>query len=87
MATETSGLQAALHITTRVQPGNKIEIIAPELIEGEAVEVFLVLPRQAEPPRRSALEIIESLPPGPRSYPTWEEFERRFQGERDSWER
>jgi hypothetical protein len=87
MATETSGLQADLHITTRVQPGNKIEITAPELIEGEAVEVFLVLPRQAAPPRRSALEIIESLPLGPRSYPTWEGFERRFQEERDSWER
>jgi hypothetical protein len=87
MASETPGPQAALHITTRVQPGNKIEIIAPELIEGEAVEVFLVLPRQAEPPRRSALEIIAPLPPGPRSYPSWEEFERRFQEERDSWER
>ena len=84
---DAPGLRAALHVTTRVLPGNKIEITAPELVEGQAVEVFLVLPRAAGAPRRSLLEFIESLPPGPRSAPTWEEFERQFQEERDSWDR
>jgi hypothetical protein len=87
MAAEPSNPQTALHITTRVQAGNKIEFTAPGLVEGEAVEVFLVLPRTAESPRRPMLEFIETLPTGPRSYPTWEEFERQFQEERDSWDR
>jgi hypothetical protein len=33
------------------------------------------------------LEFLEALPPGPRSYPTWEEIERRIQEERDAWDR
>ena len=39
------------------------------------------------PPRRSVLEFLDALPPGPRSAPTWDEIERRFQEERDAWDR
>ena len=39
------------------------------------------------PPRRSVLEFLDALPPGPRSAPTWEEIERQFQEERDAWDR
>ena len=39
------------------------------------------------PPRRSVLEFLDALPPGPRSPPTWDEIERRFQEERDAWDR
>jgi hypothetical protein len=87
MSTTTDGLRTALHITARVQSGNKIEVTAPELNEGQDVDVFLI-PRPTEaPPRRSVLEFRDSLPPGPRSAPTWDEIERRFQEERDSWDR
>jgi hypothetical protein len=78
--------QVALRITTRVQPGHKIEITAPELVEGQAVEVFLVLPQKPATPRRSALEIIESLH-GHRLFQNTEEVDRYLQEERDSWER
>jgi hypothetical protein len=87
MATGSDGLRTALHITTRVQSGNKIEITAPELQEGQDVDVFLV-PRLPEaPPRLSVLEFLDSMPPGPRSAPTWDEVERQFQEERDAWDR
>jgi hypothetical protein len=87
MASASDGLRTALHITARVQSGNKIEITAPELKEGQDVDVFLV-PRPSEPPpRRSVLEFLDSLPPGPRSAPTWDEIEGQFQEERDAWDR
>jgi hypothetical protein len=38
-------------------------------------------------PRRSVLEFLDALPPGPRSAPTWDEIERQFREERDEWER
>jgi hypothetical protein len=80
-------MQSALHTTTKVLPGNKIEINAPELPEGTSVEVFLVLPVPPEPRHRSVLEFLDSLPAGPRSSKTWTEIEQRIQEERDSWER
>lgn len=80
-------LQPALHLTTRVGPGHKIEVVAPQLDEGDAVEVFVVAARPREPRKRTVHEFLSSLPPGPRSYPTWEEFERAFQEERNSWDR
>jgi hypothetical protein len=77
----------ALHTTARVQPGNKVEITVPELKEGQEVDVFLI-PRPSEPPpRRSVLEFLDSLPPGPRSAPTWDQIERQFQAERGAWDR
>lgn len=36
-------MSTTLHLTTRVLPGNRIEITAPELREGDAVEVTLVV--------------------------------------------
>lgn len=80
-------MEAALHISTRVLPGNRIEITAPELREGDPVDVFLVMPRDRPPCRQSTVEFLDSLPAGPRSFDTWEEFERHFQQERDSWDR
>jgi hypothetical protein len=87
MSAPINGVRTAFHVTARVQSGNKIEITAPELREGQDVDVFLV-PRPSESlPRRSVLELLDSLPPGPRSAPTWDEIERRFQEGRDSWDR
>ena len=87
MAAATDGLRTALHTTARVQFGNKIEITAPELKEGQDVDVFLIPRPSATHPRRSVLEFLDSLPPGPRSAPTWDEIERQFQEERDAWDR
>ncbi|MGL5872608.1 MAG: hypothetical protein ACRC2R_09605 [Xenococcaceae cyanobacterium] len=37
-------MQPALHLTTKVLPGKKIEIEIPEGEIGDTVDVFLVLP-------------------------------------------
>lgn len=87
MATAFDGPHPALHLTARVQSGNKIEITAPHLQEGQEIDVFLVPRPPAGPPRPSVIEYLDSLPEGPRSAPTWDEIERRFQEERDAWDR
>lgn len=89
MDIETSDVQNALHVMTKVRPGHRIEISVPQLAEGESVEVFLIASRrQADPGgRRSMLEFLGTLPPGPRSSRTWKAFERALQEERVSWDR
>ena len=85
-------MQTALRVSARVLPGRRLEIAAPELTEGEDVEVFVVMPGPAKSPpeapaRGSVWELIQTLPPGPRSASTWEEIERLLQEDRDSWDR
>lgn len=80
-------MTTTLRVVTTVQPGNRIEITAPELPVGDTVEVTVTV---LTPPARDAkgiLDFLDSLPPGPRSAPTWEEVDRRFQEDRDSWDR
>jgi hypothetical protein len=86
VSTAIDRLHFALHVTTRVQSGNRVEITAPELREGQDVDVF-VIPRGGEGQVRiSPLELLDRLPPGPRSASTWEEIDRRFHEERDAWD-
>jgi len=80
-------MQAALRMETTILPGHRLEISAPELPEGAKVEVIVVLPGKPEPQFGSALEFLESLPPGPRAFKTWEEYEQHLREERDSWDR
>jgi hypothetical protein len=80
-------MQTALRLETTVLPGHRLEISAPELPEGAKVEVIVVLPEKPQPRRMSMLEFVESLPPGPRAFPTWEEYEKHLQEEKDAWER
>jgi len=80
-------MQTALRLETTVLPGHRLEVIAPELPEGAKVEVIVLLPEKPAPPRISVLEFLESLPPGPRAFPTWEEYERHLQEEKNAWER
>lgn len=79
-------MQTALRMETTVLPGHRLEISAPELPEGVKVEVIVVLP-ESSPPRRSMLEFLATLPPGPLLFKTPEEADRYLQEERDSWER
>lgn len=80
-------MQAALRLETTILPGHRLEVSAPELPEGAKVEVIVLLPEMPKPKFGSALEFLESLPPGPRAFKTWEEYERHLQEERDSWDR
>ncbi len=89
MSPASEAFQAAFHLTARVQSGNRIEITAPDLREGQEVEDFLIpRVRTATPaPRPTAIEFLDALPPGPRSAETWDEIDRQFQEGRDSWDR
>ena len=42
-------MQSALHITTKVLPGNQVEIQLPSGSEGQEVNVFIVLPMASLP--------------------------------------
>ncbi len=87
MGVTIGGSRDELRVTAEVLAGHRIEISVPELREGQQVDV-IVVPRQAEPPTgQSLLEFLDRLPPGPRSAPSWDDVERRFQEERDAWDR
>jgi hypothetical protein len=45
-------MQLALHITTKILPGNKIEIEIPEAEIGDIVDVFVILPEKTSPSPR-----------------------------------
>ncbi|MBW4694439.1 MAG: hypothetical protein KME27_22055 [Lyngbya sp. HA4199-MV5] len=78
-------MQSALHITTKVLPGNKIEIQIPPGSIGEEVEVFVVL--SGSPSKRfAAIDILNQLS-GQQQFKTAEAVDRYLQAERDSWER
>ncbi|MGH7174173.1 MAG: hypothetical protein ACRELG_28220 [Gemmataceae bacterium] len=80
-------MQTALRMETTVLPGHRLEISHPELPEGAKVEVIVVLSEKPQAKFASALEFLESLPPGPRAFPTWEEYEKHLQEEKNAWER
>ena len=67
-------------------PETRLRLSRRDLQEGQDVDVFLI-PHPVEPPqRRSVVEFLDSLPPGPRSAPTWDEIDRQLQEERDAWD-
>lgn len=78
-------MQSALRVTTKVLPGNKIEIQIPEAQIGDNVDVFVILPEKTETKKRSVLEIIEE---SRKRHPsrTAEEIDRQLQEERSSWD-
>jgi hypothetical protein len=80
-------MQTALRLETTVLSGHRLEISDPQLPEGATVEVIVVLPAKPEVRRISMLELVESLPPGPHAFPTWDEYERHLREERGSWDR
>jgi hypothetical protein len=79
-------MQTTLRLETTVLPGHRVEVSTPELPEGAKVEV-IVVPRREQSQFGSALDFLQSLPPGPRAFKTWEEYEQHLREERDSWER
>jgi hypothetical protein len=80
-------MHSALRTEATVLPGHRLEISSPELPDGARVEVIVLLPETAAPRFASALEFLESLPPGPRAFKTWEDYEQHLREEKDAWER
>ena len=80
-------MQKTLRLETTVLSGHRLEISDPKFPEGAKVEVIVVLPDKQKSKFGSALEFLESLPPGPRAFKTWEEYEAHLREERDAWDR
>ncbi len=80
-------MQNALRTETTILPGHRLEISSPELPEGATVEVIIVLPREPRTPFASALDFLKSLPPGPRAFKNWEDYERHLREDRNLWDR
>jgi len=81
-------MQNTLRVQTTVEKGGKIELSAPQLHEGETVEVIILLPHTAMPVERqySALDILDNTS-GHRIFQTAEDVEQYLTEERDAWER
>jgi hypothetical protein len=79
-------MQAALHLTTTVHPGGKIEVADPQLPAGEAVEVIVLFPGPSAAPRRSVVDVLAEAP-GQILFRTPADVETYLREERDAWER
>jgi hypothetical protein len=80
-------MNAAYHTTTKVLPGHKIEVTAPELPEGEHVQVVVISAKSSPRGERpSGLDIIEAYK-GPPLFGSVEAVEQYLKHERDSWDR
>ena len=64
---------------------NGVVVPSSPLPEGARVEVILA--EQAKPRRLSMLEFLATLPPGPRAFETWEEYEQHLRQEKEAWDR
>ena len=80
-------MQTTLRLEATVLPGHRLEIVNPDLPEGAKVEVLVQLQPQPSSHHGSALAFLESLPPGPRAFKTWEDYEQHLREEKDSWDR
>ncbi|MEA5575732.1 hypothetical protein [Anabaena sp. UHCC 0451] len=78
-------MQAALHISTQVLPGQKIEIQVPDAAIGDTVEVFVILPQKPESKRGSVLDLIEQIR-SKQQFRSAEDIDKQLQEERESWE-
>ena len=77
-------MHKALHITTKVLPGGRIEIVDQKLPVGESVDVVVLHSLASK--QRSALEILKEAP-GQRLFKTAEQVEAYLKDERASWDR
>lgn len=78
-------MESAIRVKARVLPGNRIEITAPELTEGEDIDVLLIVPAGATR-QDSVVDFLDSLPHGPRRPQSWQEIDAAFNAERDAWD-
>lgn len=79
-------MQAAVRMTTRVQPGGKIEVTDTQLPTGKSVDVIVLFPQPEDTIRRSIIDVLSEAP-GHLAFKNAEEVEAYIREERDAWER
>ncbi len=79
-------MQSALHFTTAIQPGNKIELQVPDGSIGDTVEVFVILADKSLPTKQqSILAMIDTIHSQQPTH-TAAEIEQQIQEARDGWD-
>jgi len=78
-------MNATLHFTATVQPGNRVEIPGDQLPVGQVVDV-IVMSKPTEEKKESIVDFIMKHRGPLRSSTSWDEMEREFQAERDAWD-
>ena len=79
-------MQSALHITTTIQAGNRIELQIPDGGIGDTVEVFVILADKSLPAKqKSILTMIDTIH-SQQPVRTVAEIEQQIQEARDGWE-
>ena len=79
-------MEAVLRLTTRVQPGGKIEITDSQLPAGNLVDLLVLFPQPTDSSRRSVVDIIAEAP-GHLAFQNSAEADAYIQEERDAWKR
>ena len=74
----------AVQLRTTILPGRRIEIQSPELPEGRAATVWVVVD-EADPPKRRLSENLAGYAGGA-SFRTAEEVDAHLRTERDAWD-
>ena len=77
-------MQKTLHLKATVQSGGRLEIVSPELEEGQTVDV--VVRHESHERSRSIMEILNSGPER-RLFQTAEEVREYLEEEKASWDR
>jgi hypothetical protein len=78
-------MATAMYIKTTVLPGGRIEVSAPELVEGQQATVFVVLEEKVQEPKRTLSEILRDYPGG-QLFKTAADVDAYIRAERDSWD-
>ena len=79
-------MRSALHITTTIQAGNRIELQIPDAGIGDTVEVFVILADKSLPAQqKSILTMIDTIHIQ-QPVRTAAEIEQQIQEARDGWE-
>jgi hypothetical protein len=79
-------MQAALRITSKVQPGGKIEVVNTYLPVGATVDVIVLVPQPTDTSRRSVIDVLAEAP-GHLAFQTAEEVDAYLREERNAWAR
>ena len=78
--------QTAIRLKTTVLPSRRIEFTAPELTDGQEVEIFVALPKTETPAMKdpdymSTVDFLASLPPSTLTAEDWARKEREMRYE------
>ncbi len=72
-----------VRVKTKVLPGGKIEISAPELIAGQEATIVVTV-EDNKPSERHVIDVLKNLP-GHQLFHNAEEIDTHIREERESW--